>query len=126
MTRFKKLGWLTGLAMLLASGGVLAPAAAQVTARLLPPDSVSQRPASAYPLVAQPAMSGTEIVQPTNQLTLERLIDLAAAHNPELGVAQARAEAARGKMVQAGLYPNPHFTWLGAQMLDRNNAAGEE
>jgi cobalt-zinc-cadmium efflux system outer membrane protein len=40
-------------------------------------------------------------------LTLSRLLDLAAANNPELAVARARADAARGQLIQAGLYPNP-------------------
>ncbi|HKB40072.1 MAG TPA: TolC family protein [Gemmataceae bacterium] len=40
-------------------------------------------------------------------LTLDRLLDLAAAGHPDLGVARARVEAARGRMVQAGLRLNP-------------------
>ncbi|MBI1917093.1 MAG: TolC family protein [Planctomycetes bacterium] len=40
-------------------------------------------------------------------LTLTRLLDLAAASHPDLGVARARVEAARGRMIQAGLRLNP-------------------
>jgi cobalt-zinc-cadmium efflux system outer membrane protein len=40
-------------------------------------------------------------------LTLPRLLDIAVQNNPELAVARARADAARGQLIQAGLYPNP-------------------
>jgi cobalt-zinc-cadmium efflux system outer membrane protein len=40
-------------------------------------------------------------------LTLQRLLDLAAENSPELAAARARTDAARGQMIQAGLYPNP-------------------
>jgi cobalt-zinc-cadmium efflux system outer membrane protein len=40
-------------------------------------------------------------------LTLQRLLDLATENNPDLAAARARADAARGQLIQAGLYPNP-------------------
>jgi cobalt-zinc-cadmium efflux system outer membrane protein len=40
-------------------------------------------------------------------ITLDELVALAVRNNPDLAVAQAQAEAARGRMLQAGLYPNP-------------------
>ena len=40
-------------------------------------------------------------------LTLQRLLDLAAENNPDLTAARARADAARGQQIQAGLFPNP-------------------
>src|SRR5947207_1804977 len=43
----------------------------------------------------------------TGPLTLERLQALAEENQPDLASARARAEAARGRLVQAGLYPNP-------------------
>src|SRR5262249_3656081 len=49
-------------------------------------------------------------------LSLPQLIDLAAHHNPEIAAAQARAAAARGRMIQAGLYPNPTVTWEAEDM----------
>jgi cobalt-zinc-cadmium efflux system outer membrane protein len=40
-------------------------------------------------------------------LNLDDLIALASQNNPDLVIAQAQVEAARGRLVQAGLYPNP-------------------
>ena len=56
---------------------------------------------------------------------LQELLNLAVKHHPDLRVAHARVEAARGRMIQAGLYPNPaigsHFTQLG----DSTNRLGQ-
>ncbi len=50
-------------------------------------------------------------------LTLSDLELIANEHNPTLAVARARIESARGRQVQAGLYPNPvagyHATEIG-------------
>jgi cobalt-zinc-cadmium efflux system outer membrane protein len=51
-------------------------------------------------------------------LDLDELIELAARNNPDLAVAQAQADAARGRLVQAGLYPNPS---LGPRFNDLNS-----
>ena len=57
--------------------------------------------------------------------TLDDLIGIAVQYHPDLRAAQARVEAARGRMIQAGLYPNfamgPAFSQLG----HRDNALGE-
>ncbi len=42
-------------------------------------------------------------------ITLDELLQLAVLHHPDLQAAHARVEAARGRMIQAGLYPNPAF-----------------
>src|SRR5262249_17438529 len=44
---------------------------------------------------------------PPEPLTLPRLLDLASKNHPDLAVARAKVDAARGQMIQAGLYPNP-------------------
>lgn len=49
-------------------------------------------------------------------LSLQQLVDLAVQNNPEVAAAQARAMAARGRLVQAGLYPNPTITWEAEDM----------
>src|SRR5438093_620226 len=54
-------------------------------------------------------------------LTLARLLDLAAAGHPDLGIARARVEAARGRMIQAGLRLNPVVS-IGDEEI--NNPAG--
>jgi cobalt-zinc-cadmium efflux system outer membrane protein len=46
-------------------------------------------------------------------MTLTELQDIALSNNPVLRQAVARVEAARGAMVQAGLYPNPTFGYQG-------------
>lgn len=50
-------------------------------------------------------------------LTLEALQEIAFANNPTLGAAAARIRVARGRQIQAGLYPNPmvgyHATQIG-------------
>jgi cobalt-zinc-cadmium efflux system outer membrane protein len=55
-------------------------------------------------------------------LTLGTLLNLAAHTNPELASAQGRAEAARGRLIQAGLYPNPVFVPRWDEIGDRFNA----
>src|SRR5262249_34237033 len=54
------------------------------------------------------------------------LLDLAAQSNPDVASARARAAAARGKLIQAGLYPNPLIHWHADQMGQKDNAWGEQ
>src|SRR5580765_4722240 len=64
---------------------------------------------------------------PKDGLTLEKLLEIAAANNPELAAAHARADSARGRLIQAGLYINPRILWEAAMMsLNRGNSAGEQ
>jgi len=46
-------------------------------------------------------------------MTLTEFQDIALENNPTLRQAVARVEAARGAMIQAGLYPNPTFGYEG-------------
>jgi cobalt-zinc-cadmium efflux system outer membrane protein len=59
-------------------------------------------------------------------LSLEQLLTLAGQNNPDIAIARNLAEAARGRLLQAGLYPNPTLMWAGSQILHRRNAGGEE
>lgn len=59
-------------------------------------------------------------------LTLARLTALAERHNPELAAARARADAARGRLVQAGLYPNPTVGWEGGELGHNRDQLGEQ
>jgi outer membrane protein, heavy metal efflux system len=54
-------------------------------------------------------------------LTLEQLVQLAVQNHPDVAIALARVEAARGRLIQAGLYPNPTFSW---DADDVNSALG--
>jgi cobalt-zinc-cadmium efflux system outer membrane protein len=74
----------------------------------------------------EPAAGTNVVVLPAGPLTLERLIALAEEHHPDLAIAAARAEAARGRLLQAGLYPNPTVGWEADELGHNGNAAGEQ
>ncbi len=66
-------------------------------------------------------------VEPAPTLTalgLNELLDLARSRNPDVVAAVARVEEARGRMVQAGLYPNPTVGYMGNQINDGPGTAG--
>ena len=65
-----------------------------------------------------PALAVT--AEPTATLTLANLEELATRNNPTLTQAAAQVEAARGRELQAGLYPNPTIGYES----DRINASG--
>src|SRR4051812_20685838 len=52
---------------------------------------------------------------------LEDLLALAVRYHPELQSAQANIEAARGRMIQAGLHPNPSIGPNFGQLGERAN-----
>src|SRR4051812_49915199 len=58
--------------------------------------------------------------EPGEPLGLDQLLALAEQNHPDLAVAFARTEAARGRLIQAGLYPNPTFTWEADEVNNRN------
>jgi cobalt-zinc-cadmium efflux system outer membrane protein len=51
------------------------------------------------------------------------MIENAVSANPEFAAAKARADVARGQLIQAGLYPNPTIGWR-AEEMSLNKAAG--
>lgn len=51
-----------------------------------------------------------------SEMTLDGLESLAWSNNPTLVQAQAQVGAARGKALQAGLYPNPKLSYVGEQI----------
>jgi cobalt-zinc-cadmium efflux system outer membrane protein len=62
---------------------------------------------------------------PVPSTTLKELVGLAVQHHPDLTAAKARVEIARGKLIQAGLYPNPSIGPNFAQLGDSANRTGE-
>jgi cobalt-zinc-cadmium efflux system outer membrane protein len=62
--------------------------------------------------------------EPDGPLSLARLLALAERNSPDLAVARAQADAARGRLIQAGLYPNPMVSWEADDLNSRFNAAG--
>jgi cobalt-zinc-cadmium efflux system outer membrane protein len=57
---------------------------------------------------------------------LDALLALARSHNPDLAAAAARVGEARGRMIQAGLYPNPTAGYSGNQINDGPGTAGQQ
>ncbi len=68
------------------------------------------RPARNAPTAPEPVPPGAQA--PLNTLTLVDLQSMALANNPTLALAAARVQAARGRWVQAGLYPNPKIGYM--------------
>jgi len=54
------------------------------------------------------------------------LLALARRRNPDVAAAVARVGEARGRMVQAGLYPNPTVGYSGSQINDGPGTAGQQ
>ena len=57
--------------------------------------------------------------------SLDELLEIGVRHHPDLRAARARVEAARGRMIQAGLYPNPAIGPNFGQLGERANPMGE-
>jgi cobalt-zinc-cadmium efflux system outer membrane protein len=55
-------------------------------------------------------------------MTLAELEEMALQYNPTLDQMAARAEAARGRCLQVGLYPNPVAGYIGAEMGNEHRA----
>lgn len=57
---------------------------------------------------------------------LEELERMASAHNPTLAQAQRAIEAARGRELQVGLYPNPVVGYIGEEIRGGSYGGGEQ
>jgi cobalt-zinc-cadmium efflux system outer membrane protein len=68
-----------------------------------------------------PCALGDDAAEP---LTLPRLLELASKNHPELAAARAKVDAARGQMIQAGLYPNPVVTAGIEELANKDGPAG--
>jgi cobalt-zinc-cadmium efflux system outer membrane protein len=68
-------------------------------------------PTMASPSPAEVRLSGVDEPLPAPSADLRSLWDLAVAHNPALREASAEVEAARGRFLQAGTYPNPRIAY---------------
>jgi outer membrane protein, heavy metal efflux system len=79
--------------------------------------------------VDPPAGSATAQDSPTpparqtvSGVTLAELEETALQSNPTVAQAAARVEAARGRYVQVGLYPNPEIGYIGAEIGNEGRA----
>src|SRR5262249_12818201 len=59
-------------------------------------------------------------------MTFAQFVELAAEYNPDLRTAQAQADAARGRFVQAGLYPNPTVGSVASDIGTLSNQTGKQ
>jgi cobalt-zinc-cadmium efflux system outer membrane protein len=73
--------------------------------------------------MAQPPRSPEKFAGPANY-SLQDLIEMSLAKNPALQQAGLNIQAAQGKAVQAGLYPNPTVSVTGDELGDRNGPSG--
>jgi cobalt-zinc-cadmium efflux system outer membrane protein len=89
------------------------------------PAEISERPAAIARIYPElPLLPDAPLAQPGpggRPYTLAELQRLAAANNPTLRQAASDVEAARGVMIQAGLYPNPT---VGYETNPDNNNTG--
>ena len=63
-----------------------------------------------------------QVVIERESFSLADLEAIALANNPTLAQAAARVEAARGRQIQAGLFPNPVFGYHGMEMGNQQTA----
>src|SRR6266481_4224491 len=77
--------------------------------------------AVALALAAAAAPSARAQSPPAGRATVEELVARAIAENPEILAAQADAEAARGRLLQAGLRPNPMLDLGGQKAVSSDN-----
>ncbi len=83
------------------------------------PESPAAQPAHVHyhpdePVTADEERGETLPAEPA--LSLEQLERMALESNPTLAQATAQVQAAAGRMLQAGLYPNPSVGYSGAEM----------
>src|SRR5262249_17761458 len=90
--------------------------AAQTPGTLPPPMQPQKPKVDQLPPPQGPSPPKAHLGFTTPTLTLRDLVELAVQNHPDLAIAQARVEMARGQMVQAGLYPNPRV-WMDLDAL---------
>ncbi|MBX9681446.1 MAG: TolC family protein [Gemmataceae bacterium] len=107
------------------AGPVVCSAQAQSKA-----SSAADAPAVFLPLQAGGAPSSPEkapdprAVPPQPGIGLEELIRMAGENHPALRQAQFDINAARGRAIQAGLYPNPTVSFIFDELGDRTGPQG--
>jgi cobalt-zinc-cadmium efflux system outer membrane protein len=106
----------------LAAGCVPASAVRQAEP---PPPAVVRTPATA-PDIAVPVLPPCAPELPDGPVSLGTLLDFASERHPDLAAARARAGVARGRLVQASLYPNPVLTWEADEMHSTSDGAGTQ
>lgn len=94
-----------------------APDSSKVGSVYLPPPTLPGPPYSA-PVGDPSGVADTETIY-----TLDDLLQLAAANNPTLLQARVHISAELGKALEAGLYPNPRFSYSAEQIFVRSDTS---
>jgi cobalt-zinc-cadmium efflux system outer membrane protein len=91
-----------------------------------PPDAAVKQAAHQEPPppTPPPAAAKPPPDQPTTPTQVDELVQLAVGRNPRLGKATFAIDAARGRYVQAGLYPNPNLAANWDEIGDRTGPGG--
>lgn len=124
MTSSRTRWLLVALPVMIASGCASVPPALPPPARTLT-ISASNRtmpPGEIIPAAATEAIPPKP--GPSEPLTLDALTQLALASHPRLAQAGFSVEAARGRAIQAGLYPNPVLSATGDELGDVQGPGG--
>ncbi len=69
-------------------------------------------------------LAGVALGQSPAAMSLDDLVGLSLRNHPKLQQAEYAVEAARGKAVQARLYPNPTFVFTGDEIADKTGPSG--
>jgi cobalt-zinc-cadmium efflux system outer membrane protein len=88
------------------------------------PGSPVTRVAHQEPAATSPASSPDGPGPAPGPVQVDELVQLAVGRNPRLGKATFAIDAAQGKYVQAGLYPNPVLAVIGDELGDRQGPVG--
>ncbi len=67
---------------------------------------------------------GESPAPPSGPVQVDELVQLAVGRNPRLSKATFAVDAAQGKLVQAGLYPNPVLAVMADELGDRTGPGG--
>jgi outer membrane protein, heavy metal efflux system len=112
--------WIVGIALI---GLLPSLSAAQQPGLPVPPDQAGGDPriaaegqAAPLPPAGQPQPSPPGEPPAPVGMTLAELEEMAIKCNPTVAQAAQRVEAARGRWVQVGLYPNPVAGYIGAEI----------
>lgn len=100
-----------------------APASPPATPSAAPAPAASPRAAAIRP-AALPETPSDAAASSGEALTLDDWIRVARQCNPELRQAGFEVQAAAGRAVQAGLYPNPTISAEGSELGNRNGSGG--
>jgi cobalt-zinc-cadmium efflux system outer membrane protein len=119
-----------GLLLLALPGLLVSPVAAQQGGPSREPAGISRPAADPAGLLAdarllsvpEPGALPGDPANGTTGMTLAEVEQTALGANPSLAEAAGRVEAARGKYVQVGLYPNPTAGYIGSEIGNEGRA----